>query len=282
VSISAIPAAEQRGEHHDGRERHALRRLGGGDAEQADLGRGVKAQAEQEAERQHVPAPRHQAEHRAEQPRQQPTRVQHLVEVLLDIDLAAPDAAERAVNRAQHHQVDAGDHEQEQRGNAGRDDAADLPELLEAALHRRRGQRDDPGAQGDHGRVPNREPEADRHRALAILHQLAGHVIDCGDMVGVDRVAQAETVGDQRGAEQDRLLMEQRERPNPGGGVGQDQQRIDANGAPAHPGRAVAEQAVEQAGQCWPLRWEWTIVRHGAAKRREAAALTRAAWPGRC
>jgi len=80
----------------------------------------------------------------------------------------------------------------------------------------------------------DREPEADCHRALAGLHQLAGHVVDGGNVVGVDGVAQAEAVGDQGGAEQDWLLMELPKGPNPGGGVHRDQYSVNANGAPAH------------------------------------------------
>ena len=44
-------------------------------------------------------------------------------------------------------------------------------------------------------RVPEREPEADAQRALALAHQLAGRVVDRGDVVGVERVAQPERVG---------------------------------------------------------------------------------------
>ena len=62
---------------------------------------------------------------------------------------------------------------------------------------------------------PRAEPEADADRALALLHQLAGDVVDGGDVVGVHRVAQAEAVGQQRGAEQHRLVAEGQQRPGP-------------------------------------------------------------------
>ena len=45
-------------------------------------------------------------------------------------------------------------------------------------------------------RVPEREEEADAHRALAVLQQLAGRVVDRGDVVGVEGVAEAEGVGE--------------------------------------------------------------------------------------
>jgi hypothetical protein len=42
--------------------------------------------------------------------------------------------------------------------------------------------------------MAEREPEADRQRALAVGHQLAGGVVDRGDVVGVKRVAHAQRV----------------------------------------------------------------------------------------
>jgi hypothetical protein len=48
-----------------------------------------------------------------------------------------------------------------------------------------------------------------------LLHQLAGNIVDRRDMVGVDRVAQAERVGKQRRPEQDRPIAQDGERPKP-------------------------------------------------------------------
>ena len=44
-------------------------------------------------------------------------------------------------------------------------------------------------------RVPEREPEPDAQRPLAFAHQLAGGVVDRGDVVGVEGVAHPERVG---------------------------------------------------------------------------------------
>ena len=54
-------------------------------------------------------------------------------------------------------------------------------------------------------------PTADR--ALALLHQLARHVVDRRDMVGVERVPQPERIGERRRAQQHRKIMEGDERP---------------------------------------------------------------------
>ena len=60
----------------------------------------------------------------------------------------------------------------------------------------------------DDRRVAEREKESDADRPLALLHQLAGRIVDRGDMVGVDGVAQAERVGEERRAEEDRIVVQ--------------------------------------------------------------------------
>jgi hypothetical protein len=42
------------------------------------------------------------------------------------------------------------------------------------------------------------EEEADRHGPLSFLHQLAGHVVDGRDVIGVEGVPQTETVSEHR------------------------------------------------------------------------------------
>ena len=77
--------------------------------------------------------------------------------------------------------------------------------------------------------MAEREEEADRDRPLPFLHQLAGHVVDGGDMIGVEGVAQAEGVSEHRRAEQDRVVAKRRQSPKPGGDIRADQQDIDAD-----------------------------------------------------
>jgi len=48
--------------------------------------------------------------------------------------------------------------------------------------------------------MAEREVEAHRHRSAALLHEFAGDVVDGGDVIGIDGVARAETVGEQRRA----------------------------------------------------------------------------------
>ena len=68
----------------------------------------------------------------------------------------------------------------------------------------------------DHdGRVSERKEEANADRTLTLLHELAGDVIDRRNMIGVHRVAQAERVGQQGRAKQNRPRVESDERPDP-------------------------------------------------------------------
>ena len=76
--------SEQGRKHHDRRERSTVGRLHRRNAEQRDFGRGVEPQAEQEPDREHVPAFGYEAEQRTEKARQEPAIVEQYVEILLD------------------------------------------------------------------------------------------------------------------------------------------------------------------------------------------------------
>ena len=61
----------------------------------------------------------------------------------------------------------------------------------------------------DHDRrVAEREEEADEDRPLPVLHELADDIVDGGDVVGVDGVAQPEDVGEEGRAQQHRMTGE--------------------------------------------------------------------------
>ncbi len=210
--------------------------------EEPDLGRGVEAEPEQEAERIHVPALADHAEQPAEQAREQTAAVrQHRVDVLRGVAAAALHALEGAVDVDQDDHVDRRDDQQERRRHRGADQAADVLEAFELVLEGRRRERDADGRQHHHGGMAEREIEPERDRPLALLHQLAGGVVDRGDVVGIDRVAQPEAVGQQAGGEQDRMVVERDQRPGPGGDVGGDQHDVDGDDLAAQVGVAVVE-----------------------------------------
>ena len=106
-------------------ERCAVARLHRRNAEQRDFGRGVEAQAEQEADRKHVPAFGDEAEQRSENAGEEATIVEENVEILLDERLAALHRPEGAVDRHEDDDIEDRDGEEEQRRDAGADDAAD-------------------------------------------------------------------------------------------------------------------------------------------------------------
>jgi hypothetical protein len=87
--------------------------------------------------------------------------------------------------------------------------------------------------------MANREPEADADRPLALLHQLAGDVVDGRDMIGIDGVAQTETVGQKRSAYQQGMVAERQQCPRPDSDIYDDQQSVDADEPTAQVGGAV-------------------------------------------
>ncbi len=93
--------------------------------------------------------------------------------------------------------------------------------------------------------MAEREEEADADRALALLHQLAGDIVDGGDVIGVDRVAQAEAVGQQRRAQQHRMVVKGQERPEPGDHIGRDQESVESEDAAPETGCLVVEEGEE-------------------------------------
>ena len=88
-------------------------------------------------------------------------------------------------------------------------------ERRDAALERAGGEREAEHRENDDAGVAEREPEARRQRPLAALHQLARDVVDRRDVVGIDGVAQPETVGQERRAEQHRPVGERDQRRAP-------------------------------------------------------------------
>ena len=136
--------------------------------------------------------------------------------------------AEHPVDVDEDDEVDRPDHQQEHRRDRRPDEAADLLEPREVADEARRdGDQDRQG--DDDRRVPEREEQPHRNRALAVLHQLAGRVVDRGDMVGIDRMAQAEGVGQEGGRQQDRVLARHQQRQAPGAEVEHEQEGVDAD-----------------------------------------------------
>ena len=93
--------------------------------------------------------------------------------------------------------------------------SADHARTVHAVLQRKRGGRNGSRTQQHDCRVAEREHEADSDRTLAFLHQLARHIVDGRNMVGVHGVAQAEAVGEKRRSQQQRIVAKRESRPKP-------------------------------------------------------------------
>ena len=57
----------------------------------------------------------------------------------------------------------------------------------------------------DDERMPEREEQPGRDRPFAFLHELAHHIVDGGDVIGIDGVAQSQHISEHCGAEKRRM-----------------------------------------------------------------------------
>ena len=100
--------------------------------------------------------------------------------------------------------------------------------------------------------VAEREEKSHRDRTPALLHQLAGDVVDRRDVVGIEGVPQPEAIGKEGRAKQKRILMECRDRPQPDADIGRHQERVEAGELAARAFRRVVENVRKHA--CAPSR----------------------------
>ena len=84
------------------------------------------------------------------------------------------------------------------------------------------------------GEWPSEKKKPTADRPLALLHQLARDIVDRRDVVGVDRVTQTETVGEQRRAEQHRIVAQGDEGPEPDEDIRGDRERVETRLGGAH------------------------------------------------
>ena len=107
-------------------------------------------------------------------------------------------------------------------GGGAADETADGVKRLQLILVCSRRCRDADGGKHHHCRVAERKEEADRERTPALLHQLARDVVDCRNVIGIDRVAQPKAVSKEGSAQKHRIILERQPRPRPGGDIGDD------------------------------------------------------------
>src|SRR6201996_6719891 len=121
----AHPCGEKDRQREDRVERQAARRPGGGPDEERDLGSGVEAEAEQEADRVHLPRRVYPACEGAEEAVHQAPVVQLLFEGGVVVG-SMPHLPEDLQDADQDHDIERGDQEQKKAGHAGADDVGGL------------------------------------------------------------------------------------------------------------------------------------------------------------
>ena len=109
--------------------------------------------------------------------------------------------AEASPQAHEGDQVDGGDQQQKDGGDGCADGAADGLERLQPVLHCGGGGCDGEGCENHDGGMTEGEKQPGVHGPFAVLHQLAHDVVDGGDMISVDGVAQAQHPGQECGAE---------------------------------------------------------------------------------
>src|SRR5258708_7768546 len=100
-----------------------------------------------------------------------------------------------------------------QRAAAAHHPPADLKKILKAH-HPPNSQRNDPRRNQHDGGVPERKEKTDREWPFAVLNQFSGYIVDGGDVICINRMAQSQAVRKQRGAQLHRVIWEELERPN--------------------------------------------------------------------
>jgi hypothetical protein len=111
------------------------------------------------------------------------------------------------------------------------------------------------------GRVTEREQEADGDGAFAFVHQLAGDVVDGSDVIGVDGMAQAETVSEKGGAEEDWVMVKREDGPGPGPEVEDGEDSVDRENLGASVAGLVVEQRAQGGGHRCCLRASAAVQR---------------------
>src|SRR5580704_661698 len=83
--------------------------------------------------------------------------------------------------------------------------------------------------------MPERKKQSDADGALAILHQFPRDVVDGREMVGIDGVAEPETIGEHCSANEHRIIVKRPKRPCPGRNIAAEEQRVDRANLSAKP-----------------------------------------------
>src|SRR6266481_3642079 len=181
-----------------------MSRLRSREPKQRHLSGGVKAQPEQETERRHLPAMPKQRKERPKQTRQRAAAAQENVEIISRVPASLANGLEALPNSTQYQQIHRRNGEQKGCRGCGRDHTADLRKTLKAR-QRAHSERDE-SCRNQHDRgVPERKEKTVREWPFAVLNQFSGYIVDGGDVICINRMAQSQAVGKYRGAQLHRV-----------------------------------------------------------------------------
>ena len=195
-----------------------------------------------------MPALRHEPEQGTKHSGEKASTVQEQVEIILAERRPSRDRPECPPYRDEHHQIENRQQKKKERRGAGSDHRAYRSEPLKARTDLRRREHDADREKHDDGRVAEGEKHSDPDRPLAALHQLAGRIVDRGDVVGVDGVPQPESIGEESRPEQHGIAAQRQDRPGPRAEIGHDQRPVDKDEAAPKP----AVETVPAARQSLP------------------------------
>jgi hypothetical protein len=177
-----------------------------------------------------MPASGYDPEYSPEQSSKKAASGEERLQVIKLDPTTAADMLEAPPHTGQYHQVHDRDRQKEKHGDAAANDSAERLECGEPALQRSGGCGDTDRCNNDNSRMTEREKEPDGDRSFPFLHKLAYDIVDRRDVIGVDGMAQAECVGQERGRKQRRAIRQLYECPCPGERVRQDEHRADGDG----------------------------------------------------
>ena len=164
----------------------------------AYLGRGVESQAHQQADRIDVPWLGDLPDRSAKQSSQEAPVVELMLKLGL-VQFAGPHPAEHPDDANHRDQVHQPDQDQERSSDGASHQPQCLHQgrvlVLHVARHRPHAEGQKQGRAEDDGRVAQREPEPHPQCGLSLADQLAGGVVDDGDVVGVERVPDTQQKG---------------------------------------------------------------------------------------
>ena len=185
-----------------------------------------------------MPASGHEGEQPAEDSVDETSRVEHRAERVVVVILAmAFHGAEDPDHVHKHDRVEHRGENQEHSGNRGADVSADLLERSHMRLSPLGRQSQKQRHEEHDGRMAQREEESDAVRVPFQLDKLAHGIVDRRDMIRVERVAQAQRVGEHSQPKQH------------GSRSGRHEQHADAQNMQHHRSHIVRQSRLHDSSQ---------------------------------